>query len=124
MSQKSNFVQSVLNDLHKTAHYLTEEYIFNEDGDPAMAQQNDMYGDQMQQQPSVKDSMHGENAEEQSMHAHEVIQHEPIIQKIREISIDGLKKYAEDPTSDIYLFFKKVFLDSDKVLTGDGNKGN
>jgi hypothetical protein len=32
-----------------------------------------------------------------------------------------LRKYAEDPTSSIYEFFKKVFLESDKVLTDDGS---
>ena len=57
-----------------------------------------------------------------AMHAQEVIQHEPIIGKIRETAIEGLKKYADHPTSSLYEFFKKVFLESDKVLTDTGNK--
>ena len=56
------------------------------------------------------------------MHAQEVIQHEPIIGKIRETAIEGLKKYADHPTSSLYEFFKKVFLESDKVLTDTNNK--
>ena len=60
--------------------------------------------------------------EEVAMHAQEVIQHEPIIGKIRETAIEGLKKYSEHPTSSLYEFFKKVFLESDKVLTDTGAK--
>ena len=59
----------------------------------------------------------GESEEEKEMEAQETIKHEPIIGKIREIAIEGLKKYADNPTSKIYEFFKKVFLESDKVLT-------
>jgi hypothetical protein len=64
----------------------------------------------------------GDSEEEIAMHAQEVIQHEPIIGKIRETAIEGLKKYADHPTSSLYEFFKKVFLESDKVLTDTGNK--
>ena len=63
------------------------------------------------------------SAEEEDMHAQEVIQHEPIIGKIREIAIEGLRKYADHPTSSIYEFMKKVFLEADKVLSdNDGKK--
>ena len=64
----------------------------------------------------------GDSEEEKAMHAQEVIQHEPIIQKIREISIEGLKKYADHPTSDVYDFFKRVFLLADKTIVNDGAK--
>lgn len=131
---RRNFINSVLNDLNRTSRYLTEDYIFNEDED-MMPQDGMGYDDGSVQGPipqQPQGQMQGqqqggdENAEEKAMHAHEVIQHEPIIQKIRQTAIDGLKKYSEDPTSGIYEFFKKVFLESDKVLTddGSGNKGN
>ena len=64
----------------------------------------------------------GDSAEEQAMHASEVIKHEPIIGKIRETAIEGLKKYADNPTSSIYEFMKKVFLEADKVLTNTDKK--
>ena len=79
--------------------------------DPAMVQQQPQ---QMMGQ--------GDSEEEIAMHAQEVIQHEPIIGKIRETAIEGLKKYADHPTSSLYEFFKKVFLESDKVLTDTGKK--
>lgn len=63
----------------------------------------------------------GESDEEKAIQAQQVIRHEPIIGKIREVAIEGLKKYSDDPTNPAYEFFKKVFLDADKVITG-GNK--
>jgi hypothetical protein len=75
----------------------------------------------MQQQPQQA-SKGDDNVEAQAMHAQEVIKHEPIIGKIRETAIEGLKKYSNNPTSKLYEFFKKVFLESDKVLTDTGSK--
>ena len=109
----------VLNELNEVRRQLSEDYIFNgEDGpmDDNMEMEEDprrMMGNMPQQ---------GTSEEETAMHAQEVIQHEPIIGKIRETAIEGLKKYADHPTSSLYEFFKKVFLESDKVLTDTGNK--
>ena len=81
-------------------------------------------GGEMQPQTTQDQQMigQGDSEEEVAMHAQEVIQHEPIIGKIRETAIEGLKKYADHPTSSLYEFFKKVFLESDKVLTDTGGK--
>lgn len=76
------------------------------------------YEDEMR----AHDNQEGESEEEKAMHASEVIQHEPIIGKIRETAIEGLKKYADHPTSPIYEFMKKVFLEADKVLVDNGKK--
>lgn len=130
MEKNKNFVKDLLKDLKNTSRYLSEAYIFDEHGDapiePEMEQ--DMYAEEPhevdptvpQQQPQA--AQQGDNAEEQAMHAQEVIKHEPIIGKIRETAIEGLKKYSDNPTSKLYEFFKKVFLESDKVLTDTGNK--
>ena len=129
--KKSNFINAVMRDLNRTSRYLTEDYIFNDDnhGYPqedayADRQEPNMHADNMPNDYQHDPSQGDENAEQKAMHVHEVIQHEPIIQKIRQTAIDGLKKYAEDPTSSIYEFFKKVFLESDKVLTDDGSSSN
>lgn len=118
--------QKLIEELKSLKTQLSERYIFNgEDGtmqDPheaaAMQQQNPAM---MQQQPQMMMGQ-GDSEEEIAMHAQEVIQHEPIIGKIRETAIEGLKKYADHPTSSLYEFFKKVFLESDKVLTDTGGK--
>jgi hypothetical protein len=80
--------------------------------DPSMVQQPQQ---QMVQQPESEEAI-------VAAHAQEVIEKEPIIAKIRETAIEGLKKYSDHPTSSLYEFFKKVFLESDKVLTDTGGK--
>ena len=114
-----NNTKKLIEELNQLRGQLSERFIFNgEDGtmqDPheAMAQQ--------QMNPQMMMGQ-GDSEEEIAMHAQEVIQHEPIIGKIRETAIEGLKKYADHPTSSLYEFFKKVFLESDKVLTDTGGK--
>jgi hypothetical protein len=83
-----------------------------EQPDPSMVQQPQQ---QMVQQPESEEAI-------VAAHAQEVIEKEPIIAKIRETAIEGLKKYSDHPTSSLYEFFKKVFLESDKVLTDTGKK--
>lgn len=122
--------KNILNELKSLKAQLTEDYIFNgEDGmmdDGMGAEMSPEMGAEQQPDPSMVQPQQqqmmgqGDSEEEIAMHAQEVIQHEPIIGKIRETAIEGLKKYADHPTSEIYNFFKKVFLDSDKVLTGEG----
>lgn len=122
--------KNILNELKSLKVQLTEDYIFNgEDGmmdDGGMGQEMGMEGGEqpdprmVQQQPQQQAMGQGDSEEEIAMHAQEVIQHEPIIGKIRETAIEGLKKYADHPTSKIYEFMKKVFLEADKVLTDTG----
>ena len=128
---EKNF-KNVLEELKNLKVQLTEDYIFNgEDGmmdDGMGAEMSPEMGAEQQPDPSMVQPQlqqmmgQGDSEEEIAMHAQEVIQHEPIIGKIRETAIEGLKKYADHPTSSLYEFFKKVFLESDKVLTDTGNK--
>lgn len=120
--------KNLIKELEIIKKQLNEDFIFNgEEGmmDDGMYDDNEMYDEEMpQQEPPMeqKPSIEGDSEEEVAMHAHEVIKHEPIIGKIRETAIEGLKKYADHPTSSLYEFFKKVFLESDKVLTDTGKK--
>ena len=123
---KDKDIKNIVEELKALKAQLSEDYLFNgDDGvmeDPnAMGQQMPPKDPTMMQQPQQMMGQ-GDSEEEIAMHAQEVIQHEPIIGKIRETAIEGLKKYADHPTSSLYEFFKKVFLESDKVLTDTGNK--
>lgn len=120
--------KNVIEELKSLKKQLTEDYIFN--GEEGMMDDGGVPQEGMPQQgvdptmvqPQQQMMGQGDSEEEIAMHAQEVIQHEPIIGKIRETAIEGLKKYADHPTSSLYEFFKKVFLESDKVLTDTGNK--
>ena len=132
MGENTKFVNELLEDLQKTSKFLKEDYIFNdipEEGYGPEGMEGEMIGHNpaIENDPTAPQNMpqqqpQQDSAEEQAMHAQEVIKHEPIIGKIRETAIEGLKKYADNPTSKLYEFFKKVFLESDKVLTDTGSK--
>lgn len=118
-------VKKILEELKALKTQLSEDYLFNggDEGEMGYDEYNEM-GDDVD--PRMVQS-HGNGGQEEvnseeevAMHAQEVIQHEPIIGKIRETAIEGLKKYSEHPTSKIYEFMKKVFLEADKVLTDTG----
>ena len=122
--------KKLLEELKTVRGQLSEAYIFN-DKDAYGDEEGEMYQGEdeqieqeepMQQEAPQEQVGDGESAEEVAMHAQDVIQHEPIIGKIRETAIEGLKKYADNPTSSLYEFFKKVFLESDKVLTDTSSK--
>ena len=124
-----NKTKKLIEELNQLKGQLSERFIFGDE--PEQEQQmggNPEMGGHDQPDPSLvqpqqqQQMMQGGSEEEIAMHAQEIIQHEPIIGKIRETAIEGLKKYADHPTSAIYEFFKKVFLESDKVLTDTGNK--
>ena len=87
-----------------------------------MMQQQDPRMNMQQQMGDEGQEGGNESDEEKAVEAQETLQHEPIIGKIRETAIEGLKKYSDNPTSKIYEFFKKVFLESDKVLTDGASK--
>lgn len=129
--------RDMMDELKKVRRQLTEAYIFNGDeGGMPYDEGETQYDDEEGGNPMMRrrpqdDIIHdhpqgemaqGDSEEEKAMHAQEIIKHEPIIAKIRETAIEGLKKYSEDPTSSIYEFFKKVFLESDKVLVDVGGK--
>jgi hypothetical protein len=124
---KDKDIKNIVEELKALKAQLSEDYLFN--GDEGAMEDPQGMGEQMpSQDPSMMQQQpqqmmgNGDSEEEIAMHAQEVIQHEPIIGKIRETAIEGLKKYADHPTSSLYEFFKKVFLESDKVLTDTGNK--
>lgn len=137
MKKNKNF-KNILEELKTLKTQLSEDYLFkDEDGymDDDMDMHRDIDRDMHRDMDKGDDRMmdmershdqdmmaQGDSEEEIAMHAHEVIKHEPIIGKIRETAIEGLKKYADHPTSSLYEFFKKVFLESDKVLTDTGGK--
>ena len=129
---KDKDIKAILEELNSLKKQLSEYYMFNgEEG--AMEDPTAMGGEMQQQQDpdginpalvqprqSQQQMGNGDSEEEIAMHAQEIIQHEPIVGKIRETAIEGLKKYADHPTSDLYAYFKDVFLSSDKLLTGKG----
>lgn len=121
MKKNNTKVKETLAEMQELSNYMKRlnEGIVFDDAAPEMGAEGEV------PEVSPENDMHsegGESEEEKAMHAQEIVRHEPIIAKIRETAIEGIKKYSDNPTSVLYTFFKKVFLDADKTLTGGDNK--
>ena len=118
--KKTNKVKQTLAEMSELSKYmkrLNEGIIFDDE-----EQMGPEMGPEAEGMPHGKhqEGEQVESEEEKEMHAQEVIRDEPIVGRIRETAIEGLKKYSDNPTSELYNYFKSVFLDSDKLLTGKG----
>lgn len=111
MKRRNTTFNQLIREFQELDRQLSDSNMFGDEAMP-MGDEEMAYADEPRH-----DVPEGESEEEKAMHASEVIKHEPIIGKIRETAIEGLRKYADNPTSEIYSYFKSVFLDSDKLLT-------
>lgn len=116
MERRDTTFKQLIREFQELDRQLSDSNMFGDEAMP-MGDEEMAYADEPRH-----DVPEGESEEEKAMHASEVIKHEPIIGKIRETAIEGLRKYADNPTSPIYEFMKKVFLEADKVLTDTGKK--
>jgi hypothetical protein len=121
MIKRNKTFNQLMSELDGIKKDLNEAYIFDEDmeGYGEMGGYDGMPQQGMEGQPAQGDEGE-ESEEEKALHAQEIAQHEPIIMKMREIALQGLQKYSDQPLSSLYEFFKSTFLSSDKVLTDTG----
>lgn len=117
MATKKKTFSQLMNELDGVKKALKEAYIFD-DEDMGMGEMPPQEGMPQGGQGEGE----GESDEEKAMHAQQIAQHEPIIMKMREIALQGLQKYSDQPLSVLYEFFKKVWMEADKVLTDAGGK--
>ena len=122
MKKRNTSFKELLREFQELDRQLSEPNMYGQEDMPMGGDDMGYEEDGYYEGEGGEDVQKGDSAEEQAMHAIEVIKHEPIIGKIRETAIEGLRKYADSPTSPIYEFLKKVFLEADKVLTDTGKK--
>lgn len=117
---KKNSFRTLLEEFDAVKKQLSEDYFGMNDEMPMDEPMG--HEEEMVQDPRMHQDSENDKETEIAMHAQDIIKKEPIIARIRETAIEGLKKYSDNPTSEIYLYFKDVFLKSDKLLTGSGSK--
>lgn len=129
-----NSFRNILREFNEVKKQLSEDYFGVDDempmgDDMQMGDEMQMGGDedgmgqqQISQNINMSQGSDDNKEAEIAMHAQDIIKKEPIISKIRETAIEGIKKYSDNPIGDIYLYFKDVLLKSDKLLTGTGGK--
>ena len=107
MTRKSFSTRKLLRDLDKYSKLMTEAYIYDENE----------YGMDDERECTEDDGMGEQDLSSQ----------DDRIAQIREVALSGLQEYAENVDSEMYQFYKKIWLMCDKAVSEKdsvaGNKG-
>lgn len=112
---RKKFIKNLLEDIDKTSKKLNESYILN-DEDSLDELADDQLADAEDAEIESDDNIETVPAETEITDDN-TFKQEPNISAIREAALDGLKKYSNDVDSEMYIFFKKIYLESDKILS-------
>lgn len=112
---RKKFIKNLLEDIDKTSKKLNESYILN-DEDSLDELADDQLADAEDAEIESDDNIETVPAETEITDDN-TFKQEPNISAIREAALDGLKKYSNDVDSEMYIFFKKIYLESDKIVS-------
>lgn len=108
---KTTFLERTLRDLNKSAKILQEAFDFSDE-----EQFND-------EEIPAQEECEGEegNAQNDDMNGQDLSQQDDRIARIREVALEGLQEYAENVDSELYQFYKKIWLMCDKAVSEKDN---
>lgn len=108
---KTTFLERTLRDLNKSAKILQEAFDFSDE-----EQFND-------EEIPAQEEFEGEegNAQNDDMNGQDLSQQDDRIARIREVALEGLQEYAENVDSELYQFYKKIWLMCDKAVSEKDN---
>ncbi len=108
---KTTFLERTLRDLNKSAKILQEAFDFSDE-----EQFND-------EEIPAQEEFDGEegNAQNDDMNGQDLSQQDDRIARIREVALEGLQEYAENVDSELYQFYKKIWLMCDKAVSEKDN---
>jgi len=92
-----NEISNILSELEETKKYLKESYIFDEEGP-----------EDINDQPSEAEYETNDGGVDLS-------KDDERISQIREIALQGLSDYANNVDSEFYKFWKRIWLECDKM---------
>ena len=114
-TRRSN-VRDIINDINRTIRFMNEAYMMDDEDaispeavEPEMEDmpQDEMPMQQQQQQPQQQGEENTTNL---------AAKDERIIQ-MRELALQGLQDFADDVENPFYDFYKKVWLETDKMCS-------
>lgn len=108
-----SFIERTLRELKKSTEILKEAYDFDE-RDEELEQDNEVMPDDDYNEEN--EYVDGENIEGQDLS-----QQDDRIARIREVALEGLQEYADKVDSEIYQFYKKIWLMCDKAVSEKDN---
>src|SRR5574344_1614743 len=112
---RKKFIKNLLEDIDKTSKKLNESYILN-DEDSLDELADDQLADAEDAEIESDDNIETVPAETEITDDN-TFKQDPNISAIREAALDGLKKYSNDVDSEMYIFFKKIYLETDKIVS-------
>lgn len=108
---KTTFLERTLRDLNKSAKILQEAFDFSDEeqfNDEEIPAQEEFEGEE-------------ENNQDDNMNGQDLSQQDDRIARIREVALEGLQEYAENVDSELYQFYKKIWLMCDKAVSEKDN---
>jgi hypothetical protein len=126
------YIDSLLDAMTFGKKYLAESVLWEDYDYP------DEYGDMPQEempmrggQPPMdggmqdpRGGMKRNGGEDEEMQGQDLSAQDERISQIREIALDGLQEYCEDVDSEMYQFYKKVWLMCDKAVSENDSAGD
>ena len=115
-NKRRSSVRDIINDINRTIRFMNEAYMMDDEDaispeavEPEMEDmpQDEMPMQQQQQQPQQQGDENTTNL---------AAKDERIIQ-MRELALQGLQDFADDVDNPFYDFYKKVWLETDKMCS-------
>ena len=117
---RKRYIDELLEAMTFGKRYLTENTIFEDYDYPE-------YAEEMPPQegmPPQGQMPQGEEGEEGEMKGQDLSMQDERIAQIREVALDGLQEYCEDVDSEMYQFYKKIWLMCDKAVSENDSAGD
>lgn len=102
-------MKNLIEDMNKAMAVLSEAYMMNDEDDYGYDEEYDDEGLMGPQEP------HGQEPQEGEDEGVNLAAKDKRIIQMRELALQGLQDYADDVTNPFYEFYKKVWLETDKM---------
>jgi hypothetical protein len=116
MRKRPTYIESVMRDLNKCARLLKESYVFDEEETPNEYEGEDESpygewgGDELEPELASRGPQDNDVDDK--------------IAQIRKLALDGIQEFSEDVESEEYVFYKKVWMECDKLYTERNEQQN
>ena len=104
-----SFIERTLRELKKSTEILKEAYDFDQ-RDEELEQDSEI-------NPEDEYTEEDEYIDGKEMDGQDLSQQDDRIARIREVALEGLQEYADKVDSEIYQFYKKIWLMCDKAVS-------
>lgn len=123
---RKRYIDDLLEAMTFGKKYLAENIIFEDYDYPEYAEEMPPSEGmpRQEQMPKTGRMQQGEEGGEEEMRGQDLSMQDERIAQIREVALDGLQEYCEDVDSEMYQFYKKIWLMCDKAVSENDSAGD